>query len=98
MNLRLVLPVPVEFAPEPAPDFKPVRPVPRVPLAGARVVIVNNRWRSMNMLAAMLSERALAAGAESVHEQPALIAEPLPDAVLDDLGERFDAAIVGLGN
>jgi hypothetical protein len=98
VSLRLVLPVPVEFAPEPGRDRKPVRPAPRVPLAGARVLIVNNRWRSMKLLTAMVRERALAAGAESVYEQPALIAEPLPEAVLDDLGERFDAAIVGLGN
>ena len=98
MSLRLVLPVPVEFAPEPSQDNKPVRAVAPVSLAGARLVIVNNRWRSMNMLSVMLSERALAAGAESVFEQPALIAEPLPEAVLDELGTRFNAAIVGLGN
>ena len=98
MSIRLVLPVPLEFAPEPAPDSNPIRPVAPVRTAGARIVIVNNRWRSMNMLAGLLRERLLAAGAREVHEQPALIAEPLADAVLDDLGGRFDAAIVGLGN
>jgi hypothetical protein len=52
----------------------------------------------MNMLAGLLSERLLVAGAREVYQQPALIAEPLAGAVLNDLGGRFDAAIVGLGN
>jgi hypothetical protein len=98
MSIRLVLPVPTDFSPEPAPGSNPIRPVPQVPVEGARIVIVNNRWRSMNMLADLLTERLLAGGAREVFHQPALIAEPLADAVLDDLGGRFEAAIVGLGN
>jgi hypothetical protein len=98
MSIRLVLPLPIDFAPEPAPDSNPIRPVAPVPAAGSRIVIVNNRWRSMNMLAGLLSERLLVAGAREVYQQPALIAEPLAGAVLNDLGGRFDAAIVGLGN
>jgi hypothetical protein len=99
MSVRVVLPIPVEFAREPMPALLPdTGPIAPVPVAGARIVLVNNRWRSMNILSALLRERLLAAGARDVEEQAALITEPLPDRVLDDLGGRFDAAIVGLGN
>lgn len=99
MSVRLVLPIPVAFAP--GPGREPAAPAPaadRMPLAGARVVIVNNRWRSMTVLARLLRDRLLALGAAAVEERAGHITHPLPPADVDAIAGRFDAAIVGLGN
>jgi hypothetical protein len=98
VSVRVVLPIPVEFAPEPMPAPLPgARPLAPVAVAGARLVLVNNRWRSMNILSALLRERLLAAGAREVADQNALITERLSYRLLNDLGGLFDAARVGLG-
>ena len=74
--------------------------VPRMrDLQGARVVIMNNRWTSMNIIseqiAIVLKEQY---GVAEVWEKLIPLSSAAPQETFDDVHERADLAVVGLAN
>jgi hypothetical protein len=76
------------------------RLAPRVErLRGASVGIVNNSWRCMNVVAdeyrRILTEEY---GVSDIVEKRISATQTLPPDMVDDLVERCDAVLVGIGN
>jgi hypothetical protein len=68
-------------------------------LRGARVVIVNNHWTSMDQLSRMLTERLLAEyQVASVNQVGLPTSAAPPRGLLEGAAEGADLAIVGLAN
>lgn len=68
-------------------------------LEGKVVAILNNGWKSMNLMAEIFEEELRKRyGVAKVITQPLPLAEPVPAAVLDELAQAAHLAIVGLAN
>ncbi len=74
-------------------------PGPVASLEGKVVAILNNRWKSMDMVAerfdALLRREH---GVADVLQRVIPIAGPAPAALLDEVAAHADVAIVGLAN
>ena len=74
-------------------------PAPLPDLRGRVVAILNNRWKAMDLVAEHF-EAALRRdhGVRDVLQRAIPISGPATDAVLDEVGERAEVAVVGLAN
>lgn len=73
------------------------QPVPQV--KGARVILVNNHWTSMDQIAAVLTERLVnECQVASVKEISPPTSSAPPAGMLEAAAQEADLAIVGLAN
>jgi hypothetical protein len=74
-------------------------PAPLADLEGRVVAILNNRWKSMDLVAERF-EAALRRDhrVRDVLQRIIPISGPAPDALLEEIGGRADVALVGLAN
>ncbi len=74
-------------------------PGPLPTLEGRVVAILNNRWKSMDLVAERF-ETSLRRehGVREVLQRPIPLSGPAPEALLDEIGKRADLAVVGLAN
>ena len=80
------------------PGREPV-PCPVPSLEGKVVAILNNRWKSMDMVAERFAEGLRREhGAAEVLHWVIPISAPTPADLLDEVAAREDVAIVGLAN
>jgi hypothetical protein len=84
----------------PAPASKAIKLPPEVKsLAGVKVGILTNRWKSMDHIARYIAKVLPAEhGAASVRVEAVPINGGAPDAILDSVAAEVDFAIVGLAN
>jgi hypothetical protein len=84
----------------PAPASKPIELPPGVHgLAGVKVGILTNRWKSMDHIARYIAKVLPAEhGAASVRVEAVPINGGAPDTILDSVAAEVDLAIVGLAN
>lgn len=76
-----------------------VLPGPLPTLEGRVVAILNNKWKAMDLVAERF-EAALRRdhGVRDVLQRSIPISGPAPHALLEEIGTRADAAVVGLAN
>ena len=73
-------------------------PKPTADVAGKTIAVLNNGWRSMDVLSEWLEEQLRRRGAVAVLHEAVPIAGAPERELLEDLAGRADAAFVGLAN
>ncbi len=83
----------------PAPADRLALPAPLTALAGKKVAVLTNRWKSMDLIADRIAQRLPADyGVTDVLIETIPISSAAPESLLNSIAVRAHVAVVGLAN